>query len=102
MLTISQEALTVLLNGELDKDELIGRLLQFHPDIFVKLMHIEDLPYQVQLAYYDPNDPDARPNNKVRAIKKYRELTGTDLKTAKKNVEDMLSAGLVTGHPNYE
>lgn len=89
MLTISKGTLNILIKGDWDKDALIEKLAVKHPDIFMSLMHDDDLVYQVQLAYYSDKD---RPN-KVSAIKTYRTLTGTSLKDAKEAVERMIENG---------
>lgn len=88
---IKTETLDMLIKGELDKDLLIQRLIQYHPEIFVKLAQTEDLQYEIQLAFTEDGKA-----NKVKAIKKYRELTGTDLRDAKEAVELMIENGEIT------
>jgi hypothetical protein len=94
MLTISEEALMALVNNKIDANEIVSKLVSFHPEIFLKLLHLDDLVYQIQLAYGD--------GNMVAAIKKYRALTGTGLKDAKLAIEEMFDKGIIRKIPNEQ
>lgn len=98
MLQISQDALLVLVKNDFDKDQLITRLIQYCPDVFLKMLHDDDLIFQIQMAYSQPRSPgsDFKGPNKVAAIKEYRRLTGTDLKDAKHAVEAMMETNQIT------
>lgn len=96
MLQITPELLLSIIKGGIDKDEIIAKLVERHPDIFLRLVHDdEDLLYQIQLSYCPPDGDGML--RKVSAIKRYRQLTGTDLRTAKAEVDKMISDGELTG-----
>ena len=101
-LTIPTDLLISLIKG-IDKDELILKLVTHYPDIFVNLMHYDNLQLRVQQAYYLPGSVEytAYENvprvNKVRAIKEYRTLTGASLKDAKLAVEQMIERKHIVG-----
>jgi hypothetical protein len=90
--TISTDVLDQLITGTLDKDKLIQRLIQFYPEIFVRLTMDDDLSFEIQRAFSSSTSPGA---NRVAAIKRYRELTGTKLPDAKKAVDDMIDKGII-------
>ena len=97
---ISQDVLDVLITKGIDKDQIIADLVKLHPHILLQLLHHEDLPFQIQLAYQSTSHDD-RPN-KVTAIKKYRELTGVGLKDAKDAVEAMIDTKQITARGQYK
>lgn len=92
MLNISEEVLAVLVDNNLDHKDVVKKLALHHPDILMRILHVDDLTYAVQAAY---NKDFSKKGNKVAAIKKYRELAGTDLKSAKIAVEQLMHKGEV-------
>lgn len=92
---ITSEALLEVATNDRIKDDIIRGLIDHHPQIFMSLLHRDDLVYQVQQAYspMGMNRP-----NKVAAIKQYRNLTKTSLKEAKLAVESMIvNKSLISG-----
>ena len=91
MIRISLSDLDALLKGNFDKDAMIFNLAKRYPDVFEKLINFDELEDEIEKAYKGASND----TNKVAAIKKYRELTGTGLKEAKDAVEYWLQHGVL-------
>lgn len=91
MLNISEEVLVALVTHDINHKDIVTKLATYHPSIFMSLLHLDDLTYQVQRVY----STNKGKKNVIAAIKKYRELTGTDLKTSKLAVEQMSATGAI-------
>lgn len=98
MLNISEEVLAALVNNKVDPKEIVSRLAVHRPEVLLQMLHIDDLPFQIQAVY------STKPGEKnvVAAIKKYRALAGTGLKEAKLAVEKMVEIGDIRVLPKAE
>lgn len=87
MLNVTEDVLSALVSNQLDHTDIVKKLAVYHPEVLLQILHLDDLTYMVQKAY----NKDGKAN-KVAAIKKYRELAGTDLRDAKRAVEKMIDS----------
>ena len=95
MLSISTEVFQALLSKNIDKDQIIMTIATYNPEVLLSALHMDDLTYHVQLAY---QSSELGRNDKVAAIKKYRSLTGTNLREAKEAVELMIENKEIVGY----
>jgi len=89
---ISPQHLLSLLTKGIDETEIIARLAKYYPKIFVHLIMMDELEEKCQEAF---SSGDSLGGKKVAAIKTYRTLTGTDLRTAKEAIEEWINSGVL-------
>ncbi len=81
-------------NKGIDHHQIVDNLIQYHPEIFIKMINVDNLLYQVQQTYLDtPYGSSSR----IKAIKKYKELTNSSLLEAKLTVDTWIVEGKLNG-----
>jgi hypothetical protein len=102
MLSIKIESFQQLVEEGVDRDRILENLLKHRPEVFVEMLNLvddNDIIAQVSTAYWEGYGSSQSSNNKVAAIKKYRELTGMGLKESKDQVDDWIISGVIGEKP---